>query len=68
MFRFLLEANENLAVCTTLDRRQGIYKLVFPPDNRDSVLKFLQDVQRTVACRAAAMPESAACKSKPEQR
>lgn len=33
MFRFLLEAHDNLAGFTTLDRKKAMLKIFFPPEN-----------------------------------
>lgn len=49
MFRFLLEAHENLAYFTVLERRSALLKLVFAAESRDSMIAALGDMERSVA-------------------
>lgn len=48
MFRFLLEAHENLAIFTCLERRTALLKLVFYIKSGVDVIKALEDMQGTI--------------------
>lgn len=48
MFRFLLEAYENLAYFTTLERRPALLKIMFAECSRKEVIRALLDIKRTV--------------------
>lgn len=48
MFRFLLEAEENLAFFTTLEKRPALLKLVFAEESRESVISLLNDIKRAI--------------------
>ncbi|HMM39460.1 MAG TPA: DUF4911 domain-containing protein [Desulfovibrio sp.] len=45
LFRFLLEAHDNLALFSVADRRKGILQLNFSPDQDGEVRAFLARVQ-----------------------
>lgn len=49
MFRFLLEAWDNLALATTLERDTAIVKVIYAEESRATVLAALEDMQRTLA-------------------
>lgn len=49
MFRFLLEAHENLAFFTVLERKPALLKLSFCSESRADVLAALSDIKRSVA-------------------
>lgn len=48
MFRFLLEAHENLALFSVLERRAALLKLFFAPQSRGEVIKALEDISRSI--------------------
>lgn len=48
LFRFLLEAQENLAYFTVLDRREALIKVVFSPHMAESLRNALSDIARSV--------------------
>ena len=48
LFRFLLEAYENVAYFTVLDRREALIKVVFPPHMREQAEAALADIARSV--------------------
>jgi hypothetical protein len=48
MFRFLLEAYENLAYFTVLERKTALLKLVFSPHQRENTLRALDEIASTV--------------------
>lgn len=48
LFRFLLEAYENVAYFTVLDRKQALIKLVFSPHMRAQADAALADIARSV--------------------
>lgn len=56
MFRFLLEAHENLAYCTTLDAHTCLLKVIFAPGSREAVLDFLYHAQNTIKLTVLEMP------------
>lgn len=48
MFRFLLEAYENLAYFTVLEKNPALLKLVFANESKAEVIAALGDIKRTV--------------------
>ena len=44
LFRFLLEAYDNLAAFTVLDRREGLLKVFFSPHQEREALACLHDI------------------------
>lgn len=48
MFRFLLEARDNLAVFTALDRQEALLKLMFAPENRQAVIQALSEINEDI--------------------
>ncbi|MBU1248981.1 MAG: DUF4911 domain-containing protein [Proteobacteria bacterium] len=42
LFRFLLEAHDNLAIFTMVDRRAAVLLLRFSPDQEREVLEFIE--------------------------
>lgn len=48
MFRFLLEAYDNLAMFTVLERRPALLKVFFPPDNKKKVLESLTEIGSSI--------------------
>lgn len=52
MFRFLLEAHDNLAIFTVLERKTALLKLVYPFSFENKIQSVLADISRTipVAC------------------
>lgn len=48
LFRFLLESYENCAYATTLEKRPGLLKLVFAPQQRSVVEAMLKDMARSL--------------------
>lgn len=49
MFRFLLEAYDNLASFTVLERRTALLKVFFSPHQENAVRQALTDMGHTVA-------------------
>ncbi|MDR1857412.1 MAG: DUF4911 domain-containing protein [Desulfovibrio sp.] len=48
LFRFLLEAHDNLAYFTSLEPKTALLKLVYSPDQHGSVVETLERIARTV--------------------
>lgn len=48
MFRFLLEAYENLALATTIDRHMAILKVRFARESRTRLDRAILDIGRTI--------------------
>lgn len=48
LFRFLLEAHDNLALFTCLDRRAALLKVMFAPESRNEAIRALEDIGRSV--------------------
>lgn len=48
MFRFLLEAHDNLAIFTVLERDTALLKVMFTPASHAAVLKALEAIGKTV--------------------
>lgn len=49
MFRFLLEAHDNLALFTVLERRPALLMLMFAEESREEVIKMLIEVSQTIS-------------------
>lgn len=45
MFRFLLEARDNLALFSVLDHRLALLKLIFAPESREEVIACLEQIK-----------------------
>lgn len=56
LFRFLLEARDNLAVFTVLDRNIALLKLLYAPESHDSVLRELQAIGRDIPLQICEFP------------
>lgn len=48
MFRFLLEAYENLACFSVLEKRPALLKLMFAEESREAVIASLKEISRTI--------------------
>lgn len=48
MFRFLLEARDNLALASTLERDTALLKVVYARESREQVLAALRDMSRSL--------------------
>lgn len=48
MFRFLLEAYENLACFSVLEKRPALLKLIFAAESREEVIATLNEISRTI--------------------
>lgn len=48
MFRFLLEAYENLACFSVLEKRPALLKLMFAAESREEVIATLNEIGRTI--------------------
>ncbi len=59
MFRFLLEAYENLACFTVLEKRPALLKLMFAAESRDTVIASLNEISRTIRLEWSEWPFSA---------
>ncbi len=60
VFRFLLEARDNLAGFTVLDRREALLKVFFSPHQRVEVLKALEEMGTLVKLAVKAWPGGSA--------
>lgn len=61
LFRFLLEAYENVAYFTVLDRREALIKVIFSPHMRAQAEAALADIARSVPLeRLAYQPDESA--------
>lgn len=56
MFRFLLEAHDNLAIFTALDRGLALLKIMFAPESREEVEKTLNEISQTVPLQISQWP------------
>jgi len=56
LFRFLLEAHDNLALFTVLDSRAGLLKLLFSPHQKRAVRLALEVMSGTVTFSVADWP------------
>ncbi|MDR1777518.1 MAG: DUF4911 domain-containing protein [Desulfovibrio sp.] len=59
MFRFLLEAHENLAYFTVLERGTALLKVIFAPQQRTQVLAALEEISAAVPLQIKEWPASA---------
>lgn len=48
MFRFLLEAHDNLALFTVIERRPSILMLSFALESREEIIKMLNEISSVV--------------------
>lgn len=48
MFRFLLEAHENMAIFTTLQMQPALLKISFACECRNEVIKIMEDMKRCI--------------------
>ena len=48
MFRFLLEAHDNLALFTVLERRPALLMLLFAEESRNRVLEILEGISASL--------------------
>lgn len=58
LFRCLLEAHDNLAGFTTLEKKTALLKLFFAPGSRNEVVRVLRDIGRSVALEWREWPAS----------
>lgn len=65
LFRFLLEARENVAYFTVIDRREALIKVIFSPHMREVVLETLQDMQRSLTLEMVPLPPRPETKQQP---
>ena len=49
MFRFLLEAEDNLAYMSTVDRWSSVLRVTFSPHQQEAVHEYLKTMQEQVA-------------------
>lgn len=64
MFRFLLEAYDNLAFFTVLERKTALLKLVFSGDDAESVAQALEQIGQAVPLTIAPWPDFGQCGDK----
>ena len=57
LFRYLLEAADNLATFTVIDPREGLIKLVFSPHQRGQVMEYLESMKELVRFELSEWPE-----------
>lgn len=67
LFRFLLEASENLANFTVLDRRATLLKLVFSPHQRREVMAALREIGTVLPLEILPWPVSGVCPDVPSR-
>lgn len=48
MFRFLLEAQDNLGYATVVDKYEAVLKIIFSPHQEREMRAFLQGMQQTI--------------------
>lgn len=60
MFRFLLEAHDNLAIFTTLERGTALLKIMFAPESRAEVEKVLAAISKTAPLQIYPWPPDSA--------
>lgn len=70
MFRFLLEARDNLALFTALDPKKALIKLMFAPESMESVIEALTEIKNDISLEwtdwpAGSYPGAPAGKEKP---
>ena len=58
MFRYLLEAYDNLGYMSVVDRWRAILRVSYSPHQRQEVLDVLEDMRETVAFSFLASPEA----------
>lgn len=58
MFRFLLEAHDNLALFTVLKRDTALLKIIFAPQSRCEVLRVLHSMGDTISLSIQEWPAS----------
>lgn len=68
LFRFLLEASDNLASFTVLDRREALLKVLFSPHQEREVLRTLEGIGETVPLVVRPWPVAAETAPKPDTR
>lgn len=56
MFRFLLEARENLAMFTVLNRDLALLKLMYAPESRSQIIKALEEIKKELPLSYQAWP------------
>lgn len=56
LFRFLLEAYENLAFFTTLERRSALLKVMYSPQQESAVRAALAEIGKSVPLALKAWP------------
>lgn len=56
MFRFLLEAEDNLALMSTVDRWSCVLRVTFSPHQEEAVRRHLAAMRETVAFEEVAVP------------
>lgn len=49
MFRFLLEASDNVGYFTVIDKREALLKVIYSPHQEKELLHVLRSMQETVA-------------------
>lgn len=57
MFRFLLEARDNLAMFTVLDRKLALLKILFAPESRETVNRALREIGQAIPLEILNLPD-----------
>ena len=57
MFRFLLEAEDNLAYMTVVDRWKAVLRIVFSPHQREKAMACLETIRDCVAFTRISLPD-----------
>ncbi len=58
LFRYLLEARDNLAYTSVIDRWASVLKLVFSPQQKEELIEHLSDMQASVNFKIVPFSES----------
>ncbi|MFW6324269.1 MAG: DUF4911 domain-containing protein [Desulfovibrionales bacterium] len=51
LFKFLLEAHDNLGYCSVVDKYGAVLQVVSSPDQEQELQEFLQSIRKTVSFR-----------------
>lgn len=57
IFRYLLEAHENLALATTLERKTALLKVIYFQQSERDVIAALEDIRRAIPLNWQKWPE-----------
>lgn len=66
MFRFLLEAEDNLAYMSTVDRWSCVLRVTFSPHQEDAVRRYLETMRERIVFSVVPVPARARADLPPE--